>query len=596
MKRFLALLVAVMALTTVVLVGTNGAGASQGRALRSSSGQPKAHWCNTNGVTCAEPYQNWEEFAQYHTLQQEGVQVQDYIGHDEPSVLFYSNKAGSGNDNTYNMVLPKDPPVLPTQDQSGGTFNFQLHPAFWLGMAMCDDQSAPNPDWTGAAYPNHPCTPDSDSNIYTSTTASDPNYIGKGPGVAFMEMQFYPPGWVKWPVGNSCDATRWCAALNIDSLSEDMNNGTFNNADCLNTAGLEYVNFAYLTKSGVATSAANPVNPDRFNLDPTKDFFMKSGDQLSVHMFDTASGFTVVVNDLTTGRSGKMVASAANGFASVKFDPNANSCSTITQAYHPMYSTSSPSTRVIWAAHSYNVAYSDEIGHFEYCADPIADNALSCGGAPGSGFATSNDPSTAETQDMNYCLPVPGLGDPNPTASSRIKVGGCLGVLDESDIDFDGVPYDPRAWPGGFTNNAAAELLAPSPIMFTSPTFGGGRNFGQTAFEVNLPRIEGDNFGGVTEPCQRHVANPADPNPGQGCVNPPPQSRFYPFFSTTIINQQCWWQEGGANLPNTRNRFGGEVAEFGSVQTYSYPASPAGTVTQRDNDFRQILDGNPCRA
>ena len=32
-----------------------------------------------------------------------------------------------------------------------------------------------------------------------------------------------------------------------------------------------------------------------------------------------------------------------------------------------MYSTSSEHTRVPWAAHSYNVAFSDEIGHFEYC-------------------------------------------------------------------------------------------------------------------------------------------------------------------------------------------------------------------------------------
>ena len=32
-----------------------------------------------------------------------------------------------------------------------------------------------------------------------------------------------------------------------------------------------------------------------------------------------------------------------------------------------MYSTSSPKTRVLWAAHSYNIAFSDEIGHFDFC-------------------------------------------------------------------------------------------------------------------------------------------------------------------------------------------------------------------------------------
>src|SRR2546428_8931218 len=52
-----------------------------------------------------------------------------YVGHDEPSVLFYSNHAGAGNDNTYFVRLPKDPPVRPREDGSGGTWNFQLHPA-----------------------------------------------------------------------------------------------------------------------------------------------------------------------------------------------------------------------------------------------------------------------------------------------------------------------------------------------------------------------------------------------------------------------------------------------------------------------------------
>ena len=62
-------------------------------------------------------------------------------------------------------------------------------------------------------------TPDSDTNIKDGTDPAAPDYIGKHAGTAFMEMQFYPPGWVSWPAGISCDATKWCAALNIDSLS-----------------------------------------------------------------------------------------------------------------------------------------------------------------------------------------------------------------------------------------------------------------------------------------------------------------------------------------------------------------------------------------
>src|SRR5712664_2298899 len=32
-----------------------------------------------------------------------------YIGHDEPSTLFYSNQPGSGNQMTYTLKLPNDP-------------------------------------------------------------------------------------------------------------------------------------------------------------------------------------------------------------------------------------------------------------------------------------------------------------------------------------------------------------------------------------------------------------------------------------------------------------------------------------------------------
>src|SRR5262249_16950954 len=39
-----------------------------------------------------------------------------YVGHDEPSLLFYSDVPGAGFNNTYRIRLPKDPPMLPKQD------------------------------------------------------------------------------------------------------------------------------------------------------------------------------------------------------------------------------------------------------------------------------------------------------------------------------------------------------------------------------------------------------------------------------------------------------------------------------------------------
>src|ERR1044071_9765346 len=163
-----------------------------------------------------------------------------YTGHDEPSLLFYSNVAGAGNNNLYQLRLPTDPLMLPTQDGTGGTFNFQLHIAFWLGMALCDNQSAPE-------FTHAPCVPDSDANIFDGADPAAPDYIGRHPGTAFLELQFYPPGWVPFQNAISCDATQWCAAMAIFSLNQDQNAGVVNNAACLSTVGLEPANCVQAT-------------------------------------------------------------------------------------------------------------------------------------------------------------------------------------------------------------------------------------------------------------------------------------------------------------------------------------------------------------
>ena len=97
---------------------------------------------------------------------------------------------------------------------------------------------------------------------------------------------------------------------------------------------------------------------------------MNAGDRVGMATHDTAQGVQVTLSDRTTGQSGSMTASAANGYAQIKYDPTGTSCQAIPCNFHPMYSTSSPQTRVIWAAHTYNVAFSDEIGHFEDCNGP----------------------------------------------------------------------------------------------------------------------------------------------------------------------------------------------------------------------------------
>ena len=474
-----------------------------------------------------------------------------YIGHDEPSLLFYSNLAGSGNNDLYRLTLPEDPPTLPKQNGTGGTFNFQLHPTFWFGMAICDTQSAPEFTRT--------CTPDSDAHIFNSGDPDSPRYIGKHPGTAFMEMQFYPPGWVRWPAGVSCSARQWCAALNIDSLGVNQNTGQANNHACASTVGLETVNFAFVTKNGVAQAPANPVNATLATYTPnaTRDLFMNSGDRLSVLLHDTQAGFQVVIHDETTHASGSMTASIANGFGQVDFDPKGTICEALPYAFHPMYSTSSPQTRVPWAAHSYNVAFSDEIGHFEYC------NAVS-------GFngtctqAGVNDPSGTDSDDA-FCFA--------PSSSTRVRVGGCLG----SDFDFDGVPYQ-KVWPGTLPQ-AQDEPIHASAILFTSPVFNGGANYSRAAFETDLPALEAA--------CNIFT--------GAHCVNPPPGAAFYPIYSTRGINGGCAWQFGGTHIPGTLRTFGGtSKAEYGPAFKLVYPTShgPVSII----EDFRTILPSNPCPA
>jgi len=498
--------------------------------------------------------------------------VSGYTGHDEPSLLFYSNTPGSGNNQTYNLTLPSDPALQGLQDVTNGTFNFELHPAFWFGMAMCDDQSAPNPGGSKLG-PNVPCTPNSDANIFNSSDPTSPNYMGLHPGTAFMEMQFYPPGWVAKPFGPSCSPTLWCAALTIDSFSANQNTGQVLNPTCAATTGIEYVNFAFITKNGVAQAPANPVDATLAQRTPDSnlDLFMRSGDNLSVAMADTPNGFQVQINDVTSGQSGSMTASAANGFGEVQFAPTGTSCANIPTNFHPMYSTSSESTRVPWAAHSYNIAFSDELGHFEFCNDVNTDT-LTCGGS------SATDPAGSD-------------GDEFPCrqadASLRIDISGCTGT----DVDFDGPGYQ-NNWPGTIRDPNLDGQLHATPIRFTSPVFNGGSNYDRVGFETNLPRVEGS----TNPPCQRFISNPSDPNPGSGCVNPPVGASFYPFYSTTSIGGQCMWQLGGDFIPGTTNDFGGNsTAEYGSLLSLAYPGGHS-QPTFRFNNFRNILQNNPCPA
>src|SRR5262249_44740108 len=124
-----------------------------------------------------------------------------YVGHDEPSLAFYSDVPGAGNHMTYSFRLPRDPSSA-NPNTPGKSYQFQLNGSFRLGMALCATQSYPEQVST--------CTPDSDSNIVD---------LAVHPGTAILELQFFPPGWIPWPTwavavgAGGCDATKWCAAM-----------------------------------------------------------------------------------------------------------------------------------------------------------------------------------------------------------------------------------------------------------------------------------------------------------------------------------------------------------------------------------------------
>ncbi|MDR3033833.1 MAG: hypothetical protein LBV78_12140 [Kitasatospora sp.] len=548
---FLALAAASLPASAAIR-GSSGAGAPRAAAQKYLA-EPL---CQSNKSLCADAYTH------------DGG---EYVGHDEPSLLFKSNAPGSGNNMTYTMTLPKDPKKQPNASGKGGsTWNFQLRPTFWFGLTLCDTESAPEFTKT--------CKPDSNRNNLVGTNPGSANYIGKHPGAAFMELQFYGPGYVPQFEGFGCAARVYCAAMTIDSLTVDQNHGTGsgteNTAACNNfvLGGAEPINWAYVTKSGKSQAPANPLftgtltNPNFKAVNPnlTKDLLMRPGDRIRIHMHDTKAGFQVNLTDLTTGKHGSMTASVANGFGHILFTPKSKTCQEAPYAFHPEYSTANV-RGTTWSAHTYNAAMSDEIGHFENCLTVNAQGVCTKPGAQDPGGPDSDD---------NGCVP--------GTDSTVVHINGCF----TSDEDFDGQSYR-NDWPGTNPNVAMDRALHPSPVLFTSPLTK-GRNYPTVAFETDLPAIEVQGAQASAPFCNTST--------GAHCVNPPAGAQFYPFFSTTMKKGTCNWQEGGRFIPGTVKDFGGSSkTEFGPLAATAFPAP--GFVTQ--NQFENFNSGNirnPCRA
>jgi hypothetical protein len=443
-----------------------------------------------------------------------------YIGHDEPATGFYSTVPGSGNAVQYQVTLPVEPPTPPDGSRSGSIPTFMLGPAFWFGMVLCDNQSYPEGTTS--------CPRDSDSNIQIPFSATHA-------GTAFLEMQFYPPGWPPFSQ-ISCDMTHWCASLHINSLQ-----GTFGfqniNPNCEETTA-----FAFLTKSGQPIGPAGPDDFTAASFTPTPDVLrMNPGDKLQVTIHDTPNGVFTGIKDLTTGTSGSMVASAGRGFRHIIWDPTGHTCHGAPYSYHPMYSTSQPirpdgiaPTTTGWAAHTINVGASWEIGHFE------------------------KPDESQPNREEGPCFSGP-------------TIPGCMG----EDVEFDGYAYKTGIWPDGASKHA-------TPFEWTSPRFKGdgtsgySGTFPQTILESNIAQLSFlFGFG-----CDRVT--------GVGCVVPPVGVQFYPFPHTQPFSSSrgCGWSIG-ADLPDQISNFGGVSSAWGPPLFVNY-----GNKTVADN-FGQVVD-NPC--
>lgn len=472
------------------------------------------------GMVCSDPRSIYDG---------KGARFEDngtYIGHDEPDLRFMSSAPGSGNDVTWNETLPHDPRALPTVKTPGKdvTHWFELSVAPWFSMALCNPKS----------YPLNPCKPRSDSNA----PRHPPTFDKGGGGSSFLEVQFYPPGFAPFVDNISCDNTHWCASLHINDLE-----CTIGFASC-NSNCEEPTNFAFIQRDGVPTGPPSPQLSNLATATPNREtLLMNPGDRLRVHIFDAklAGGghaLRVRVDDLTTGQSGFMTASARNGYMATSI----KDCSGTPFNYQPEYSTAKFANIVPWAALETNISTEYEIGHFEPCnrvTDPVNTGIdtvwQTCVGPYETD--TTPDPTNPEVSDAP-CFP---KGDTHGALDAPPNlVSGCLAA----DLDFDGTSYR-SDWPNKLTTGPF-----PSPFRQLNP-HSRGRDYTSQMLQTDAAASEAS--------CM---------SDGSGCAVPAPGSpgNFYPHWTQAAVAGKCVWEFGQMRNGNS---FGG-TAQYGGPSAYFF--------------------------
>ena len=461
-----------------------------------------------------------------------------YIGHDEPSVRFLSGRRGSGSNVTMAETLPKDPFGKPTVSRPGhdNTHWFELSIAPWLSMTVCDPNSAPLA----------PCRPRSDSNA--------PHGNFQGGGAAFVELQFYPPGFAPFYDSISCDNTHWCSALNIDSL-ECTGNGS---GPCNNNC-VEPVNFGFIQDNGVPTGPPSPQLSNLATVTPNSHtLLMNPGDKITVRMFDAkipgGHALEARETDLTTGKSGFMIASAANGF----MNTSPFSCKGRPFNFQPEYSTARAQNIIPWGIGPYMINSEFEIGHFEPCTfvqgkvSGVKDTTFTTCRGP---YEKTKDTSAVFEPDDSPCYRV---GDTHGGTAPPNLVTGC-DVFDDAigDLDYDGNGYYPD-WP-----DSTKAFRFPSPFLQHEPTSGGHP----------YPR-----FQFMTDASATEFNTKCNLTTGHGCVMPPKgPGHFYPFWTQAKVGGSCVWEFG--NMTNGKDY--GRDGQYGTVRPTTMGAFVGPILTDR---------------
>ena len=449
-----------------------------------------------------------------------------YIGHDEPSMRFVSSRPGSGDNFSMNETMPADPAAMPTVKTPGHdvTHWFELSVAPWISTTVCDPNSAPLAS----------CKPESDAN------APHGQYLGGGQ--AFVELQFYPPGFAPFADATSCDNTHWCSALTIDSLEcTGTGNGSCNN-NCT-----EPVNFGFIQTNGVPTGPPSPQKSDLATETPNAHtLLMNPGDKVTIHMWDAkvpgGHALEARETDHTTGKSGFMIASAKNGFMTT----NLFSCDGTPFNFQPAYNTARAQNIIPWGIGPYEINTEYEIGHWEACTKITGKATTTLGKVKDTYYKNCEGPYEAKKDsgdqfepDDSPCYP---KGDTHQGLAAPDLVTGCDVFFDAiGDLDYDGQPYW-ADWPSSLKAGPF-----PTPFLQDQPTTN-GHAYPQIQFMTDSSATE------FNTKCNLAT--------GKGCIMPPKgPGHFYPFFTLAKVSGKCVWEFG--NMHNGAT-FGGD-RQYGKV-------------------------------